>query len=91
MTLKQNFIMAIFCIAVAGCAANMNVNDKVIATVGNKKITYGEFKTQYSQNNFATSDSSGSFQNKEKFLNLLVDYDLKILDAEKEHTGMIHL
>lgn len=85
MLFKRKFLIAIFGIMIAGCAANMNIDDKVIATVGDKTITYGEFKKQYSQNNFASSDSSDSLQNKDKFLRLLVDYDLKLLDAEKEH------
>ncbi|MGO9480282.1 MAG: peptidylprolyl isomerase [Candidatus Kryptoniota bacterium] len=87
MSFRQIFTLAVFGIMIAGCAANMNVNDKVIATVGDKKITYGEFQKEYAQNNFANSDSSDSLKNKEKFLSLLVDYDLKLLDAEKEHVA----
>jgi peptidyl-prolyl cis-trans isomerase SurA len=85
MAFKHYIILSILALIVAGCAANMSVDEKVIATVGHKKITYGDFKRQYSQNSLTGSDSSNSFSSKEKFLNLLVDYELKLLDAQKEH------
>ena len=85
MSFKRNFFIAICGIMFAGCAANMNIDDKVIATVGDKKITYGQFEKQYIQNGTAGSDTSNSFESKDKFLRLLVDYDLKLLDAQKEH------
>ncbi len=85
MSVKHVFCLLILSIAVAGCAANMSVNDRVIASVGDKKITYGEFKQRYSQNYFPESDSNQSVESKEKFLNLLVDYYLKLLDAQREH------
>ncbi len=87
MSVRRSLYLLIFSIAAAGCAANMNLNDRVIAVVGDKKITYGDFKRQYEQNNLSTPDTAQSFNNKENFLNLLVDYNLKLLDAEKQ--GMI--
>ncbi len=72
-------------IIVAGCAANMNVDNKVIATVGDKQITYGEFKQQFARNALPTADTSNSVANKDNFLKLLVNYNLKLLDAQKEH------
>ncbi len=83
MSIKHIFYVLILGVVAAGCAAN--INEKVIAVVGDKKITYGEFKQQYASNDFAKSDSNGSVRNEEKFLNLLVNYNLKLLDAEKEH------
>ncbi|MCL5021691.1 MAG: hypothetical protein M1339_08585, partial [Bacteroidetes bacterium] len=83
MSVKQVLYVLTLGLVVAGCAANMNLEDRVIAVVGNKKITYGDFKRQYEQNNFASADSAQTLKNKKEFLNLLVDYDLKLLDAEK--------
>ncbi len=87
MSFKRSFFAAICGIMIAGCAANININDKVIATVGEKKITYGEFKQQYEENNLGGADSINSIESKDKFLGLLVNYDLKLLDAQKEHVA----
>lgn len=76
------FLMSVFA---AGCAANMSVNDKIIAEIGGKNITYGEFKQQYSENAIPNSDTTNSVSSKRNFLDLLVDYNLKLLDARKEH------
>ncbi len=83
MSIKQLSYLFSLSVIVAGCAANMNVNDKVIAVVGNRQITYGEFQRQYAQNALPTNDTSNTIAKKEKFLDLLVNYDLKLLDARK--------
>lgn len=85
MSLKHSIYFLFLAIVVAGCAASSNIDDKVIAVVGDKKITYGEFKQQYSRNYLAGSDSIESVQGKEKFLDLLVDYNLKLLEAKAEN------
>jgi peptidyl-prolyl cis-trans isomerase SurA len=85
MSVKHSFYFLLLGIVVAGCAASSNIDDKVIAVVGDKKITYGEFKQQYSTNYLAGSDSTQSLDSKEKFLNLLVDYNLKLLEANADN------
>lgn len=85
MSLKHLAYVFFLSVFAAGCAANLSINDKVIAVVGNKKITYGEFARQYTQNTVPNTDSTNSISSKKNFLNLLVDYELKLLDANKEH------
>lgn len=85
MSLKHSFCFFLLGIIMAGCAGSSNIDDKVIAVVGDKRITYGEFKQQYSRNYLAGSDSVESQESKEKFLNLLVDYNLKLLEAKAEN------
>ncbi len=85
MSFKRLVYLFFVSIFAAGCAANMSVNDKVIAVVGNKQITYGEFKREYAQNSLPTADTTDLVAKKEHFLNLLVNYDLKLLDARKEN------
>ncbi len=85
MSVKHSFLFLLLSIVGAGCAASSSIDDKVIAVVGDKKITYGEFKQQYVRNYLAGSDTSKSIESKEKFLNLLVDYNLKLLDAKAEN------
>ena len=84
MSLKNLLCVTVMSIIAAGCAANLNVDQKVIAVVGDKKITYGEFERQYAENSLPQEDSAKSFDSKSKFLNLLVDYNLKLLEAQKE-------
>lgn len=84
MPIKHFFYVLVLGVLVAGCAANLSLDDRVIAVVGNHKITYGEFQQQSAQNYTPASDSSNSFEAKSKFLNLLIDYNLKLLDAKKE-------
>lgn len=75
------FLLSIFA---AGCAANMSMDNEVVAVVGGKKITYGEFKQQYQQNTVPNSDSVNTVSAKKNFLNLLVDYNLKLMEARRE-------
>ncbi len=85
MPIKHFFYVLVLGTLAAGCAANLSLDDRVIAVVGNHKITYGDFQQQFAQNYAPVSDSSNSFEAKNKFLNLLIDYNLKLLDARKEH------
>ena len=86
MVFKNPLLLLSLSVFIAGCAANMSSdNEKVIATVGGKNITYGEFKTQYNQNSYERADTLSKAEDKAKFLNLLVDYHLKLLDAQKLH------
>ncbi|MGC8595351.1 MAG: peptidylprolyl isomerase [Candidatus Kryptoniota bacterium] len=87
MSLNKVIVLFLGALMLAGCAAN--INDKVIATVDGQKITYGEFKQEYNTNSYLKSDSASlkasASQEKQKFLNLLIDYKLKLLEAKKEH------
>ncbi len=85
MSIKHLAYLFVFSVFAAGCAASLNVDNEVIAVVGNKQITYGEFKKQYAENALPVSDTAEAISSKENFLNLLVDYDLKLLDAKKEN------
>lgn len=87
MSLKKAIAVSLGALFLAGCAAN--INDKVIATVDGQKITYGEFQDEYKTNSYLKPDSTSSkasqVEEKQKFLNLLIDYKLKLLEAKKEH------
>ncbi len=85
MSVKHLAYLFFLSLFAAGCAANLSMGNKVIAVVGGKPITYGEFEQQYAQNSVPNSDSANSVSSKKNFLNLLVDYKLKLMDARKEH------
>ncbi len=84
MSIKHLAYLFVLGVFAAGCAAGINMNDEVVATVGNKKITYGEFQKEYAQNSVPNNDSVNSVSSKKNFLNLLIDYNLKLMDARKE-------
>jgi len=87
MSLSRVITALLGALILAGCAAN--INEKVIATVDGQKITYGEFQEEYKNNSYLKPDSAAPkvslTQEKQKFLNLLIDYKLKLLEAKKEH------
>lgn len=85
MSVKHLAYLLVLSLFTAGCAANINVADKVVAEVGGKKITYGEFVQQYRQNVIPNSDTANSVASKKNFLDLLVNYNLKLLDARRAH------
>ena len=85
MSLKHLAFLFFLSLIAAGCAANLSVDNKVIAVVGGRPITYGQFEQQYLQNSVPNSDSINSISSKKNFLNLLIDYRLKLMDARKEH------
>ncbi len=85
MSIKHFFCVIGLSVIVAGCAADLSMDKNVVAVVGNHKITYSDFRQEVAQNFVPQSDSSKSFESSNKFLNLLVDYNLKLLDAKKEH------
>ena len=85
MSFKNSICLFVMAMVLAGCAATSSVDNKVIAVVGDKKITYGEFKQQYAKNYLVGGDTSNTVESKDNFLNLLVDYKLKLQDAEVEH------
>ena len=85
MSVKRLAYLLLLSLFTAGCAANMNVADKVVADVGGKKITYGDFEQQYRQNVIPNSDSANAISSKKNFLDLLVNYNLKLLDARRAH------
>ena len=85
MSIKYLFYVLILSLLTAGCAADLSMDNNVIAVVGNHKITYGDFQRQLAQNYVSRTDSTKSLEAKSRFLNLLIDYNLKLLDAKKEH------
>lgn len=61
-----------------------NINNQVVAEVGNEKITISELKRAYEKN--LASGEKGLIENDkkefERFLNLYIDYKLKVVDAK---------
>lgn len=84
--MNRNTCLAVlaFLIATGGCKVNQQASssskDPVIATVGNKPIYSSEFKYVYDKN--AVSDSLPADESLQQYLNLYVNFRLKVLEAE---------
>lgn len=77
-------VLRIFALLVLGtsvCFANLS--DKVVATVGSEKITYDELQRAYQKNINRSTDNLAELPKDSinEFIDLYVDYKLKILDA----------
>lgn len=60
--------------------AQNSFNKKILATVGNQKVTVGSFLNIYTKNNLGSSDTVSI----KHAVNLYIDFRLKVLSAEKK-------
>jgi len=69
-----------------GCAPK--IQDQVVATVGSDAITLADYERMYSKSS-GTRDTAGatSVAEREKFLDLMVNYRLKLADASAQGIG----
>src|SRR5687767_12891846 len=84
--MNRNTCLAVlaFLVATGGCKVNKQSSssskDPVIATVGNKPIYSSELKYVYDKN--AVSDSLPAQERLQQYLELYVNFRLKVLEAE---------
>lgn len=78
-------IAAFVAITLAGCSPA--AHDAVVATVGSDPITLGTYEKMYMKNAVSRDSAAATtMEERERFLDLLVKYRLKLLDAE--HLGL---
>ncbi|RPI05102.1 MAG: hypothetical protein EHM64_07675 [Ignavibacteriae bacterium] len=82
MTQKLIFgISIIFVLFLYGCGAS----NPTLATIGDEKITLQEFEENYAKNNGGWDTSAvSSLQDRERFLDLLVKFRLKVKEARAQ-------
>jgi peptidyl-prolyl cis-trans isomerase SurA len=84
--MNRNTCLAVlaFLVATGGCKVNQQTSssskDPVIATVGNTPIYSSEFKYVYDKN--AVADSLPAQESLQQYLDLYVNFRLKVLEAE---------
>jgi peptidyl-prolyl cis-trans isomerase SurA len=61
-------------------AQSQNFDDEVLMTIGNRKITLGEFERIYKKNN---SNPSIEQQTVDEYLDLFINFKLKVIEAEE--------
>jgi peptidyl-prolyl cis-trans isomerase SurA len=65
--------------------ARAQQNNSVVAKIGDYKLTLGEYERQYIRNNGGEAAASASgLENRQEFLDLLVKYRLKVLEAHEK-------
>ncbi|HVN48734.1 MAG TPA: peptidylprolyl isomerase [Bacteroidota bacterium] len=78
MRVREITIAALLTILLIGCDA-----DPTIATIGNEQVKLQEFETTYAKSNGGwDSCAHSSLQERQKFLDLMVSFKLKVLDAK---------
>ncbi len=64
-----------------GCGSS----NPIVATVGDEKITLQDFENSYAKNNGGWANATGStVSDRERFLDLLVKFRLKVLEAKRQ-------
>ncbi len=83
MNIKSGVLKLISLIILSTSVCFAGLSDKVVATVGNQDITYGELQRAYQKNINRSSDNLSDLPKDSlmKFIDLYIDYKLKILDA----------
>ena len=75
------FFLVILSLSAGGCGTS----NPVVASVGNEKITLEEFENSYAKNNGGWSTSAtSSAKDRERFLDLLVKFRLKVQEAKNQ-------
>jgi len=75
------------CLIIISLAINLNaitqeLNDEVLLTIDNKEISKEEFQRIYNKNK--TNVSTGEVTSVEEYLELFINFKLKVIEAEKE-------
>ncbi len=71
---------AVLALAVAGCSPK--ASEAVVASVGDQKITLPEYERMFVKSNGSReAGEKASFEEREKFLDLMIKYQLKLSDA----------
>lgn len=75
--MKKTLLALSFALAVPVFA--QNTDDEVLLSIGDKKVTRGEFERIYQKNNESASFDSASLAD---YMKLFIDYKLKVVEAE---------
>lgn len=80
MTMKRLFFSLFLVLVVMSASAQVN-DDPILMTIGQKKITRSEFNYIWNKNNTETSFEKQSL---DEYLNLFVNFKLKVAEAESQ-------
>jgi peptidyl-prolyl cis-trans isomerase SurA len=78
--LTRSVALSFACIAISSCFAQTANKDAVLMTVGNTKVTVGEFENVYHKNN--SKETTGDTKSLNDYVDLFVNFKLKVKEAE---------
>ncbi len=76
--MRKSLLLVILFLSIFGLNAQNSFHKKVLATIGNQKVTVGAFLNIYSKNNFGAQDTVSI----KHAVDLYINFRLKVLDAE---------
>ncbi|MBE0649300.1 MAG: peptidylprolyl isomerase [Bacteroidales bacterium] len=76
--MRKSLLLIVLFLAVFVLNAQNSFNKKVLATIGNQKVSVGSFLSIYTKNNFGGSDTTSISH----AVDLYINFRLKVLDAE---------
>jgi peptidyl-prolyl cis-trans isomerase SurA len=79
--LKRSVALSFTCIALSSCFAQTANKDAVLMTVGDTKVTVGEFENVYHKNN--NKETTGDTKSLNDYVDLFVNFKLKVKEAEE--------
>ncbi len=87
--MKKNIVLALLIFAISGCAFLKNIGlveeKEYVAKVGKEIITLDEFEKSFAKNNGGIAKAKEkSFEDRKNYLDLLVKFRLKVLDAKSQ-------
>ncbi|HEX8514841.1 MAG TPA: peptidylprolyl isomerase [Bacteroidia bacterium] len=79
--LTRSALLTLACITISSCFAQTANKDAVLMTVGDTKVTVGEFENVYHKNN--NKETSGDTKSLNDYVDLFVNFKLKVKEAEE--------
>ncbi|MBI2619403.1 MAG: peptidylprolyl isomerase [Ignavibacteriales bacterium] len=83
--MRDRVVAAVFALFSSAVLAPGCISSGVIGTVGEESITLGEFEEMYAKNNGGWEKAAlSTLEERQKFLELLVKYRLKLMEAKRQ-------
>jgi len=76
---KSIALLSALCLVLSLSLNAQDYQDEVLMTIGNNKITAGEFERIYQKNN---NESMTQKQTPEEYLDMFINFKLKVIEAE---------
>ena len=81
-TYRVGIIPFMIALLFAGCSPKEH--EAIVATIGSEKITLADYEKLYNSSSTHEAGSVATQQERERFLDLMVDYRLKLADARRD-------
>lgn len=80
-----SLLFILSCSLILGCASSRPDAERLLGTIGSEPLTLQEFEETYAKNNGGWENAThSSLEDRERFLDLIVKFKLKVLDARSQ-------